>query len=104
MRELGRDLLASTLQAILDQSWQAECSGQPGLWQFVNAFFQHDIIDARLLGQAVSVFQRLEGTALAQRLKSQYCAYLELQPELCNVSGHGETSGLLDCLSLSEDP
>ena len=101
LRELVRNLLASTLQAILDQ---AECSGQPGLWQFVNAFFQHEIIDARLLSQAVSVFQLLEGTALAQRLKSQYSAYLDPQPEVGNVADHDETVGLLNCLSLSEDP
>ena len=92
LRALVGNLLAATLQAIVDQ---AECSGQPGLWQFVDTVFQHGIIDARLLAQAVNVFQRLEGTALAQRLKSQYSAYLV---------DHDETVGLLACLSLSEDP
>ena len=95
LRELVRNLLAATLQAIVDQPGQAECSGLPGLWQFVDTVFQHGIIDARLLAQAVNVFQRLDGAALAQRLKSQYSAYLV---------DHDETVGLLACLSLSEAP
>ena len=94
LRALVGNLLAATLQAIVDQSGQAECSVQPGLCRFVDTVFQHGIIDARLLAQAVNVFQRLEGAALAQRLKSQYSAYLV---------DHDETVGLLACLSLSED-
>ena len=95
LRELVRNLLAATLQAIVDQSGPAECSGPSGLWQLVDTVFRHDIIDARLLAQAVNVFQRLDGAALAQRLRSQYSAYLV---------DHDETVGLLACLSLSEAP
>ena len=60
LRELVRNLLAASLQAIVDQ---AECSGQPGLWQLVDTVFQHGITPRRsCLGTAAEVsVQRLSG-------------------------------------------
>ena len=82
LQEKSREILHGKLQAIYPESGQITGHERDKLWWFVNVFFQHDIIDAQLVGLAVKIFELTLWDSLVELLKSDYGAYLEPQPEV----------------------
>lgn len=85
LREPAGVVLVSRLQPILLRPWQPEFSEQLGLWQFMKAFSRRDIIDAQLLSQALTIFQRSCADVLAEAPEPRFGAYLKRQTEVGRI-------------------
>ena len=77
LRQPTGGVLVSRLQPILLQPGQPEFSEQLGLWQSMKAFSRRDIIDAQLLSQALTIFQRSCADVLARAPEPRFGAYLK---------------------------
>ena len=77
LQEKSREILHSKLQSIYPEAGQITGRERDKLWWFVNVFFQHDIIDAQLVGLAVKIFELTLWDSLVELLKSDYGTYLE---------------------------
>ena len=79
LQEKSRAILHGKLRAIYPEAGQITGDERDKLWWFVNVFFQHDIIDAQLVGLAVKIFELTRWDSLVELLKSDYGTYLEPQ-------------------------
>lgn len=77
LRQPTGGVLVSGLQPILLQPGQPEFSEQLGLWQSMKAFSRRDIIDAQLLSQALTIFQRSCADVLAGAPEPRFGACLK---------------------------